>query len=340
MKILYLGNRLMKHGVNPTSVETLGERFKEFAQVMQYSDKKNSFLRMFDMWKAVWGNRKNTNYVVIDTYSTSAFHYAWTSGFLCQLLNLPYVLILRGGNLEIRFKKSKKLSKRLIFNAQEIVAPSGYLQDVTYQLFDRRPKVIPNFIDIENYHFPKRSLKQEVALLWVRAFDKIYNPELAVEVLHLLRKNGVQAKLTFVGPDKDGTMEVCKKLAKELQLDPYIVFTGRLTKFEWTSLAKNHHIFINTTNIDNTPVSVMEAMALGMPVVTTKVGGIPYLFEDQVEGVMVAPDDAMAMYEAIQLLFSNPDQYSFISNGARKKAELWDWKVIKNQWIEVFSTLN
>lgn len=337
MKILYLGNKLLKHGVNPTSVETLGERFKEFSQVYQFSDKKNTLLRMLDMWMAIWNHRNNVNFVVIDTYSTAAFHYAWTSGLLCYLFKLRYILILRGGNLENRFKNSNRLSKQLIMNAQEVIAPSGYLQDFTQRYFGRKPKVIPNYIDIYNYPSTERAIEdQKVSLLWVRAFDEIYNPRLAIDVLDLLRRNGVPAKLTFVGPDKDGSMHVCKQLVEQLNLIPHVVFTGRLTKADWISLAKNHHIFINTTSIDNTPVSVMEAMALGLPVVTTKVGGIPYLFEDQKEGYMVSPNDPQSMYLAIQKLITDSGRYSYISKSARLKAERWDWSVIKNEWHHVF----
>ena len=102
--ILYLGNKLTKHGVNPTSVETLGERLKEMSKVLQYSDKKNSLLRMLDMWFQIFRWRKSVKVVMIDTYSTNAFHYAWTSAAIANYLSIPYVLILRGGNLEQRFK--------------------------------------------------------------------------------------------------------------------------------------------------------------------------------------------------------------------------------------------
>ena len=66
-------------------------------------------------------------------------------------------------------------------------------------------------------------------------------------------------------------------------------FTGKLSKQEWRDLSKDYNVFINTTNFDNTPVSVIEAMALGIPVVSTNVGGLPFLITDKVDGVLVEP---------------------------------------------------
>ena len=79
---------------------------------------------------------------------------------------------------------------------------------------------------------------------------------------------------------KDGSMEACKEYAAEEKLP--VKFTGKLEKNEWIKISADAGIFINTSNIDNTPVSLMEAMALGLPVVSTNVGGIPYLIEDRV----------------------------------------------------------
>jgi len=96
----------------------------------------------------------------------------------------------------------------------------------------------------------------------------------------------------MVGPDKDGSMEVCKKYVLINNLP--VTFTGKLKKKNWTGLASKFDIFINTSNIDNSPLSVIEAMALGLPVITTNVGGIPFLIDHKVDGILIdknAPDD-------------------------------------------------
>ena len=99
-------------------------------------------------------------------------------------------------------------------------------------------------------------------------------------------------------------------------------------------------MFINTTNVDNTPVSVIEAMALGLPVVSTNVGGIPFLLEDGVDALLVEPNDQEAMCRAIERLKSDPELVKQLTLNARKKVENFDWEVVKHQWKKLFDELS
>ncbi|NNF74921.1 MAG: glycosyltransferase family 4 protein, partial [Flavobacteriaceae bacterium] len=93
--------------------------------------------------------------------------------------------------------------------------------------------------------------------------------------------------------------------------------------------------FINTTNFDNTPVSVIEAMALGLPVVSTNVGGIPYLISDRHDGLLVEKDDLEGMLKAVIYLYNNPATADEIGRRARNKVEQFDWQRVKNRWLEI-----
>lgn len=324
----------MIHGYNPTSIETLGERLKVDYQVYQSSSKKNMIIRILDMWLSIITNQNRIQVVLIDTYGSSAFHYAWTSGMLCKFLQKPYFPILRGGELPLRVQKNKLFSKWFARNAQMLIAPSGYLAQ-TFQPFSKNIKVIPNFIDLVKYPFLNREILDDLNILWVRSFHKSYQPHLAIEIVQLIKAKNIRIKVTMVGPDKDGSLAECQNLAKKLDVSDQIHFTGRLSKKDWIALSAKHNVFLNTTSVDNTPVSVMEAMALGMPVVTTKVGGIPFLFEDDKEGIMVEEPSAEALADAILELRESPEKIKYISQHARRKAESWDWLVVRNQWNEI-----
>jgi glycosyltransferase involved in cell wall biosynthesis len=91
-------------------------------------------------------------------------------------------------------------------------------------------------------------------------------------------------------------------------------------------------IFLNTTNVDNTPVSVLEALACGLCVVSTDVGGIPYLLEHEEDALLVPPDDAEAMAAAVRRVLTEPGLAERLSRNARKKAEGFDWSVVLPQW--------
>jgi glycosyltransferase involved in cell wall biosynthesis len=110
-----------------------------------------------------------------------------------------------------------------------------------------------------------------------------------------------------------------------------------MPKEDWLDYAKDFDIFINTTNVDNTPVSVMEAMALGLPVVSTNVGGIPFLLEDQIDALLVEPNQVETFTEAVLKLLKHPKLAASLSKAGREKVEQFDWQVVKERWHSVIS---
>ncbi|WP_239990743.1 glycosyltransferase family 4 protein [Marixanthomonas ophiurae] len=330
-KILYIGNKLSKKGATVTSIETLGLFLQqEGYEVVTVSSKKNKILRMLDMmWNTIY-HSKNTSFVLIDTYSTINFQYAVIIGVMCRTFGLPYIPILRGGNLPSRLKKNKKQSRKLFGNAITNVAPSRYLLEAFKKGGYTKLTYIPNTIQIDNYPFLLRKDIQP-KLLWVRSFSKIYNPMLALHILEALLKAGYKnSELCMIGPEKDDTYRACKAYSDKKKLP--VTFTGGLPKAEWIRRSEDYDIFINTTNVDNTPVSVIEAMALGLPVVSTNAGGVPFLIEDDVDGLLVVPDNAEIFSDKIQKILNKDLDYRTISLNARKKAERFDWNVVKEKW--------
>lgn len=331
--LLYVGNQLLSHGLSPTNADILPPLLRaEGYAVTVVSDKWIQLQRLIDMLVTTLKHRRKADLVFIDTYSTRNFYYAVAVAAVCRFYKIPYVPILRGGNLPARLETHPRMSQKLFGNAYINMAPSKYLYSGFKAKNFQNLVYIPNTIPLANYTFKKRH-SLEYRLLWVRSFADIYNPTMALEVMELLQMKGNSVSLCMVGPDKDGSMERCKALAKEKGLD--VIFTGMLSKSDWLKLSEGFDIFINTTNFDNTPVSVIEAMALGMPVVSTNVGGIPFLIEDGKTGILTEPDDAAAMASAIMALVNNPEKALELTENARAMVELFDWEVVKEQWREL-----
>lgn len=292
----------------------------------------NKVFRLLDMVKATIKYGYSMDVVLIDTYSTSNFYYALVVSQLCRVLNLPYIPILHGGNLPERLKNNPKLCELLFKHAKCLVSPSLYLESVFKVYGYSNVDYIPNSLQIQNYPFSIRSIN-DFRLLWVRSFCKIYNPCLAVDVLKSLQDRGHTAKLCMVGPDTDGSLAIVKQYAKAKMVQ--VETPGKLSKSEWTTLAKDYNVFINTTNFDNMPVSVIEGMALGLPIVSTNVGGMPFLIQDGVDGVLVPPKNIEAFVSALLHLKAHPEQTKAMVLAAREKVSHFDWEVVKNQWQQV-----
>lgn len=333
--LLYIGNKLAVHGKLPAAIDLLSDLLrKEGFSVVTASSKKNKVLRMLDMVLITIRNRRNIDLVLIDTYSTQNFYYAAVVARLCRIFKIPYIPILHGGNLPSRLKNSKRLSKTLFGKALTNVAPSKYMMQQFKEAGFNKLTYIPNTIAIAEYPFqPRERLKPK--LLWVRSFSEIYNPLLALEIVEILKLKGIDSSLCMVGPDKDGSLKRCKNVASELNLP--VTFTGMLQKKEWIALSKEYDIFINTTNFDNMPVSVMEAMALGLPVISTNVGGMPFLIDDEIDGILLPPNNAESFVQAIEDLCTYPLKNIEISKKAREKIEGFDWEQVKHSWIKLLN---
>lgn len=332
--LIYIGNKfgVSKHA-NLTLIDTLGPLLtQEGFKVYSASSKKNIFARLMQMLWFCFKYRKRADYVLIDTYSTLNFYYAYFVSQLCRILKLKYIPILHGGNLSKRLKTSSKLSRAIFNNAYINVAPSLYAKANFEGQGFYNILCIPNAIELKNYPFKKRDF-DSIKLLWLRSFSKIYNPVLAIKILKALKDEHIKAELCMIGPDGDGSLEEAKKCAEQFGVE--VKFTGKLTKQEWIRISQDYNIFINTTNIDNMPLSVIEAMALGFPVVSTNVGGMPFLIENNKNGVLVEPDSVEAFVESIKHIIDSPERSKLITQKARARVENLDWEVVKKQWINV-----
>ena len=333
--ILYIGNKLSDPNANPTSHKSLVKGLEsEGFRIHSASELKNKFLRLADMILAFLRYSRKFEFVLIDVYSTQNFWYAIIIARLSRVFGKKYIPILHGGDLKTRFENSTFATKKLLENSYHIVSPSLYYKNEVINLGYHKVMHIPNPIYVKNYTFKKRNTFQP-KLLWVRAFNEIYNPLMAIKALELILNKYPNAELCMVGPNKDGSLELCKKYALNNNLP--VTFTGKLKKKEWTHLASEFDIFINTSNIDNSPLSVIEAMALGIPIITTNVGGMPFMIDDGVDGILINKEAPDEISNWVNWIIQHPEQTSEMTMKARRKILNYDWNKIKEDWKELLA---
>jgi glycosyltransferase involved in cell wall biosynthesis len=215
--------------------------------------------------------------------------------------------------------------------AGAVTTPSRYLLE---QMREYRSDLIllPNALEISAYEFRPRTAPQP-SLMWLRSFHEMYNPSLAVKVTALLAEEFPDVRLTMVGPDKgDGSLQRVRRTAEELGITGRIETPGGVPKRDVPTWLNRGDVFLNTTNVDNTPVSVIEAGACGLCVVSTNVGGLPYLLDHEQDALLVPPNDAKAMADAVRRVLKEPGLAECLSRAARAKAEGFDWSVVLPRW--------
>jgi len=334
--LLFVGSYLSSNAEKKVSNISLSESLSmQLAQIgwttLLTSRKINPLFRLTNIARDILCKRHDYDLVLIDLYSGRAFLLGEISATLLRMLKKNHVIILHGGNLPEYSKQHKKRISRLFNGSDHIVAPSKYMQ-IQMAKFDKEIQIIPNSIEVTRYPYKHRELV-DPHLVWLRAFHKIYNPTLAPKVISRLIKEFSEIILTMVGPDKkDGSYIQTLEAAKNLDVLSRIELPGKVSNDDVPNWLNKGDIFINTTNFDNTPVSVIEAMACGLCIVSTDVGGIPYLMEDEVDALLVPPDDPDAMAGAVRRILTDPDLAARLSANARKKAESFSWERVLPMW--------
>lgn len=338
MRLCMVGPML---GRNPGWVTTQGEILSDLFHhegyhVLETSSVINRFGRLFNIVLFLFKCRNDYDVAIVNVFSGPAFFIVDISSFIISKQKKPLIFVLRGGNLPEFSIKRKKWVKRVLSRASIVVSPSTYLFDYCNSL-GLSSIIIPNIIDLNQYPFRLRKLINP-KLLWMRTFHEIYNPEMAVEVVDLLRKSTPNIHLTMAGQEK-GRLQYVRNLVKEKGLTEFVKFEGFLNKETKRKVFSEHDIYLNTNRIDNSPVSVIEAAAFGLPIIATKVGGIPFLLKSEETGILVENENAEDMAQAIMRLLNDPQLVEKLSINGRRLAESCSWQNVLKMWQKVFADL-
>lgn len=304
--------------------------------VLRYSSYRNRIVRMLDIVINLFIKKAQIDILCLQVYSGPSFLIAVVAGGIGKILGLKIIMHLHGGNLPELAKRRPAWFKRVVVNADAVVAPSEYLARVV-RSFGVQPLVIPNLIELKQYPYrPPGMMKPR--LFWMRSFHSIYNPEMAVQALKILRESFKDATLTMSGSDR-GELKKIKQIVRKLHLSEAVRFTGFLDKRGKISEASGHDIYLNTNRIDNMPVSVIEMAAIGLPVISTNVGGVPDLLKNKKTALLVPDDEALKMAEAVRTLIESPELAMRLSRNGRQLAETFSYEKVFPQWQLVFENL-
>jgi glycosyltransferase involved in cell wall biosynthesis len=330
IKILYLGNKFYTYKKVNSVLETLEPLLAEFCDIKSASDKKHKFLRFIDMSYHFFRFGLRTEKIIIDVYSTNAFQFAYFFSVLSWMLNKKYILFLHGGNLPFRYENSHKRVTFIFSKAYKIIAPSLYLKSY----FEEKGFIIehiPNIIELDKYPF---KLRENVRpnILAIRGFGKPYNPLMTLRAVNKLKVTIPNIQLLLLGNEDDFYYKDVIQFIKQNHLKEFVTIKPKCLRDEWVAFSKDYDIMISNPVIDNTPVSIIEGMALGMCVISTKVGGVPFMVSDSEVEFVNETDDYRKLAASIMKLYFDRGRCSELSKNGRLKAESFGWEIVKSSW--------
>lgn len=312
-------------------IDTMGPLLSEFCDLKSSSGRKNKAIRFLDMNYSFFSFGIQSDKLIIDLYSTSAFYFAFYFSQLARVFRIPYIVILHGGNLPARFQSNRRLMNLVLKSAQHIVAPSSYLAEFFIKN-GLKVKTIPNFIELENYKFKIRE-ECNRKIIALRGFNEIYNPLMTVKAFEKVRKLFPDAELLLIGNKDEGCYEEIKNYISNGGIAG-IELRNKMSRAEWTRISENYDIMVSNPIIDNTPVSLIEGLALGICIISTNVGGIPKLFSNEVI-VMIENRNIDLLANEICHLFENNRKCKDLSLKGREFAEKFAWSALRKDWEQI-----
>jgi glycosyltransferase involved in cell wall biosynthesis len=312
----------------------VSELFKSAGySVVIASDVPNRYLRLLDIIATIVRTRRAVDVQCLEVYGGPSFVVEDIASWLGRAMGHRVVMTLHGGAMPEFMARFPRWSRRVLSRADVVLSPSPYLQRAA-TAHGFAAQLVPNVVDLGQYDFRHRRVLKP-RLFWMRSFHHVWNPLMAVRVLRRVREIVPDATLVMAGPDK-GQLDETKRLAADLGLTDAVAFPGFLDRAGKRQQGDAADIFITTNHIDNMPVAILEACAMGLPVVSTNVGGVPDLLQDGVTGLLTPDDDDAAMADAVLRLLQDHELSSTLSSNGRALAERSSWDAIKPLWDAVF----
>jgi glycosyltransferase involved in cell wall biosynthesis len=251
----------------------------------------------------------------------------------------PMVMNYHGGHAEAFFSKSWSTVGPSVRKCNVVIVPSPYLQRI-FNKFNVATTVVPNALDHHKFYAkePQRTLPSNKTfpfkLIVTRNLESIYDIATAIKGFALLKQQYPNITLEIAGSGPEEA--ALKSLCTELVVTEAVTFLGRLNSDQMSQLYRSADLVLNPSRVDNSPISIVEALASGTPVISTDVGGIPDLVIDGVEAILIPAGEPEIFCHHASVLLSDIDCRQQLINNGLAKAANFAWPAVKTVLLQSY----
>jgi glycosyltransferase involved in cell wall biosynthesis len=255
--------------------------------------------------------------------------------WIARMNRIPVVVNYRGGEAEVFLARAHRSVRATLQGVVRLVVPSPFLHQV-FARYGIIADIVPNIVDLERFHPDDIALEpiEAAHIVVARNLEAIYDIPTALAAFVLVRRQLPSVRLTVAGsgPARDQLVAIAKRLG----IEDAVTFTGSLNRDAIAALYRSASLMLNPSRADNMPNSVLEAMAAGVPVVSTNVGGVPFIIRDGVTGLLVQPGDDAAMAAAMLRILMTPAFAKALREAALRDVEQYAWPRVRQRWLDVY----
>ncbi len=329
MKILYVANYYEDVGAISGQVALLQQHIQQeqvaqatiFSTVGSPLKRMGLFFRLFSVAKS---------YDMIHAHGCSFWGFLpIVYGFLVAKMRKKRIITTyHGGDAQLFFQRTKWVTK-VLKDCDTNIVQSAFLQKIFNQ-YAIPVVVVPNIIEV--LPEPIAPQKIEPNFLSVRKLDAQYNVFVILQIFQAIATDYPQATLTILGDGKQRKM--LENWAKKHQINAH--FVGKVPNSAIYDYHKQCSFLLNTSLVDNMPISLMEAMNSGLVVISGDTGGIPCLIENEKNGLLGDANDVKSMLQKTLWALQNPQKCEQIRQNARQTIQKYQWSEVKNAFFAIY----
>ena len=274
---------------------------------------------------------------IVHTFSASYLSFLIAPApaiLIARFFGKKVILNYRSGEAEDHLRNWPRTAAPIMRLADELIVPSQYLVDVFWK-FGLRATSVANIIDPDRFRFKERKPLLPI-FLSNRNLYALYNVACILRAFAKIQQVFPEARLIIAG---DGRQRPeLEALARELKLRN-VDWRGLVAPHKMHELYDEAHIFLNSSNIDNMPGSILESFGTGMPVVSTSAGGIRWIVTHEQTGLLVPRNDHDAMAAWAIYLLESPELASTIARNAYDECANYTWEAVREKWLAAYERL-
>lgn len=276
-------------------------------------------------------------------------HVFANSGWSWYLVALPAVKLARwrgvavivnyrGGQADDFFTDGPRHILTMLARATLCITPSDYLRRV-FEKHGLAAEVIPNIIDLSRFGpSDKRSIGAGPHLIVTRHLEPIYDISTALRAFEKIRQRFPTAKLTVAGAGPERA--ALAQLVIRLGIENAVSFPGQIDNANIMELYSSADCFLNSSTVDNMPISILEALASGVPVVSTNAGGIPDLVKHGQTALLVPVGDHEAMANEVLRVLEDGATANQLRAAGLAEVKRYAWSCVKPMWYEAYQRVS
>lgn len=297
-----------------------------------------AFFRLIPYLLSLWrvAGRVDLFHVMANS-GWSWFLFATPAIWIGRWRGTPVIVNYRGGEAEAFLNRSAAKVLPTLHRASVLAVPSGFLRDV-FAKFGASAEIVPNIVNLERFAVDAQAGPDKPPCIMVaRNLELIYDIDTAIRAFALVHAQVPEVVLVVAGSGPERAALVQR--AAELGVSAHVEFTGRLDRDAMAALYRRATIALNPSRVDNMPNSVLEAYASGVPVVSTRVGGVPYIVEEGVTGLMVPAADPEAMAQALLKVLQQPELADKLRQAGLAEARKYSWQAVRGTLFALYRRL-